>query len=390
MPLQLREPPKSLCLLRLSAIGDVTHVVPVIRNLQLHWPETAITWIIGKLEYSLLKDLPGVEFIVFKKEEGLAGYYAVWKELRRRKFDILLHMQASLRASFVSLLVRAPVRIGFDRARAINGQWLFTNYRIASIRRQHVLDSFLEFAKVLGISSPIIRWDILISGEDLAKTRQWVPGNTPFLVINPSSSMRVRNWRNWDPQAYARVIDYAANRYALLTVLTGGPAVQEVQLAETIEKMSKNKVVNVVGKTNLRELLALLSRAVVVISPDTGPAHMANAAGTPVVGLYASSNPYRTGPYNSLAFTVNRYPVAVRKICHKSAEEVPWGTRVRDPLVMALISVEDVISKIDKVLVSRPQKSDVAEINSSGDLVADEAKDQCISKNENMPQEAQE
>lgn len=357
MPLQFKKPPKSLCLLRLSAIGDVTHVVPVIRNLQQHWPETVITWIIGKLEYSLLKDLPGVEFIVFEKAKGLAGYSALRKQLDGRDFDILLHMQASLRASFISLLVRAPIRIGFDRARAKNGQRMFTNYRIASIPRQHVLESFLEFTKVLGLTSPIIQWEIPIPDEDMVKTRQWVPENTSFIVVNPSSSMRVRNWRNWDAQAYASIVDYVANQYNLLTVLTGGSSVQEIQLAESIEKKSNNKVVNLVGKTNLKELLALLHQAVLVISPDTGPAHMANATGTPVVGLYASSNPYRTGPYNSLDFTVNCYPMAVSKAYSQSVEEIPWGKRVRDPRVMALIKVEDVIKKLDEVLVLHPKKN---------------------------------
>lgn len=350
MAFQQQAPPKNICILRLSAIGDATHVVPVIRNLQQHWPGTAITWIIGKAEYSLLSDLPGVEFIVFEKKQGWAGYRTLREQLHGRRFDILLHMQVSLRASLASLLVRAPVRVGFDKARAKNGQWLFTNCRIAPVSRQHVLEGFLEFIRFLGISSPAIEWNIPIPLKDREKTRQWVEEDTRFLVINPSSSMRVRNWRNWDADAYASVADYAAKRYNLLTVLTGGPSSQEIQLAGSIEKIAQSRIVNIVGKSSLKELLALLERATLVISPDTGPAHMANAVGTPVIGLYASSNPERTGPYNSRVLTVNCYPEAVRKTYGTSVEEIPWGKRVRDPQVMNLIQIEDVKNSLDQVL----------------------------------------
>jgi heptosyltransferase I len=350
MSLLFKDPPQNICLIRLSAIGDVTHVVPVIRNLQQHWPGTAITWIIGKIEYSLVRDLPGVEFIVFEKNQGLASYRTLHHKLKGRRFDILLHMQVSLRASIASLLVKAPVRIGFDKARAKNGQWLFTNRRIAPLPRQHVLDGFLEFIRFLGITIPTIEWNIPIPPEDREKTMHWVGDNTPFLVINPSSSTRVRNWRNWDAQAYAMVADYAAKRYNLLTVLTGGPLSQEIVFADAIEQLAESKIVNVVGKTSLKELQALLDRAVAVISPDTGPAHMANAAGTPVIGLYASSNPERTGPYSFRELTVNRYPDAVRQAFQKSVQEVPWGKRVRDPQVMNQIKFEEVKNKLDQVV----------------------------------------
>jgi heptosyltransferase I len=270
--------------------------------------------------------------------------------LKKRKFDVLLHMQVSLRASLASLCVRAPIRIGFDRARAKNGQWLFTNYRIPCAPRQHVLESFLQFIKLLGITDPIVEWNIPLSHTIRETTKQWVGDDAPFLVINPSSSIRIRNWRNWDAHAYAKIADYATGRYGLRTVLTGGPSAPEKHYADAIEKQANTALINLVGKTSLQELLALLDRATLVISPDTGPAHMANATGTPVIGLYASSNPERTGPYSFQELTVNRYPDAVRRAFCKSVADIPWGKRVRDPQIMQLITVEDVQDKLDKVL----------------------------------------
>lgn len=335
-------------MLRLSAIGDVTHVVPVVRTLQRQWPQTKLTWIIGKTEAALLEGLPGVELIVFDKSEGLAGYRKLGSQLKGRRFDILLHMQISLRAGLAGLLVKAPLKVGFDRSRAKNGQWIFTNRRIAANPRQHVLDGFMEFAKILGISDPAVEWNLPIPEAARVKVKEWV-GEKPYMVINPSSSVRARNWRNWDEASYSRIAEYAAERYGLRTVLTGGPSPQEAGFAESISNLAGVDVLNLAGKTNLKELLALLERAVLVIAPDTGPAHMANAVGTPVIGLYASSNPNRTGPYTFRHLTVNRYPEAVLKEFGKTVEEIPWGRRVRDPGVMSLISVKDVTGKIDEV-----------------------------------------
>lgn len=350
MTLPCSQSPKSICLLRLSAIGDVTHAVPVVRTLQHNWPETSITWIIGTTEYTLINDIEGVEFITFNKAGGLSAYYDLYKKLKPRHFDILLHMQVSLRASILSLMVKAPIRLGFDRPRAKNAQWLFTNHSISGHPRQHVLDNFLDFARTMGLVCHTPRWDIPIPDKANEKLSKWLNKDQKFLVINPSSSTRVRNWRNWDPEKYASVADYAYNHYNLSTVLTGGPAVEEKIFAEQIINASNTEPINLVGQTNLKELLALLSRATFVISPDTGPAHMANAVRTPVIGLYASSNPERTGPYNFRNLTVNCYPEAVLKSYGKNVDEIPWGQRVRDPMTMSLISLESVIHHVDSIM----------------------------------------
>ena len=130
MPKQIRlpfaSPPNSVCILRLSAIGDVTHIVPIVRTLQKFWPNTHITWIIGKLEAGLVDDITGVEYILFDKNGGINAYREVGKRLLKRRFDILLHMQMSLRASLISLLIKAPIKLGFDFERAKDFQWVFT------------------------------------------------------------------------------------------------------------------------------------------------------------------------------------------------------------------------------------------------------------------------
>lgn len=345
-----RSPPENLCLLRLSAIGDVSHVLPTLRILQEAWPETKITWIIGKTEFNLVKDIPGVEFIVFDKAKGWKAHLELWKTLRGRKFDLLLHMQVSLRASLASLAVRAPIRLGFDRKRAKNYQWLFSNQKIAVVPKQHVLDSFLEFPKSLGLKTNFITWDIPIPAAATGRIKELLPQERPILAVNPCSSMRIRNYRNWNIESYAKIIDFASEKFGMTTVLTGGPTEMEISYAKKIEERAAIKPFNLVGKTNLKELLAVLQEATVAIAPDTGPAHLANAVGTPVIGLYATSNPDRTGPYLNRELTVNKYPVAVQEELHKNIEDIPWGKRVRNPQAMEMISVEEVIKKLELAL----------------------------------------
>ena len=154
------EAPRSICLIRLSAIGDTCHVVPVIRSLQRAWPECRITWIIGRLEAKLMSVLPEIELLTVDKNHFGAEVLRLRSALRGRRFDLLLHMQVSLRASLLSTLVRAPVKLGFDRPRARELQWLFTNRQIAPRRKQHVLDSFFGFADAVGVADHRLEWNL--------------------------------------------------------------------------------------------------------------------------------------------------------------------------------------------------------------------------------------
>ncbi|MGH8282750.1 MAG: glycosyltransferase family 9 protein [Gammaproteobacteria bacterium] len=356
MPQSLQAP-ASVCILRLSAVGDVCHTLPVVRSLQAAWPETRFTWIIGRLEASLVGDIPGIEFIIFDKSRGLDAYRELRRTLRGRKFNLLLHMQMSLRASLASITaVRAPVKLGFDRQRAHDWQWLFTNRRIPYKPHQHVMDSFFGFAEACGISERLLRWDIPISEEAQAFAQIRIPDNVPTLVISPCANARFRNFRNWRPERYAEVADYATDKLGLRIILSGGPSAVEREYGAAVMQAVHTKPENLIGKTNLKQLLALLARATALISPDSGPVHMATAAGTPVIGLYASTNPDRAGPYLSQRWCVNRYPDALRKFNQQEPDTAPWGTRVRDPLAMDLISVADVTSKLDELMTARQHR----------------------------------
>jgi heptosyltransferase I len=347
MLLPLAEPPRSVCILRLSALGDTCHVVPIVRTLQHAWPGTELTWIIGKAEARLMSLVDGVEFITVDKRAGFGARHALREQLRDRQFDVLLHMQLALRASLVARNVAATVKLGFDRARARDLQWMFTNARVAPRTREHVLDSFFGFLAALGIKDRLVEWNIPLPEDARAYAERLIPDSQPTLIISPCSSHILRNWR---PERYAAVADYAARRHHMRVILCGGPSTLEVETGAAIEKAATAKITNQIGRDTLPQLLALLGRATALVTPDSGPAHMATMVGTPVVGLYAATNPARSGPYLSRLWCVDAYAQAARKFRGRAPEKVPWTEKIEHRGVMDLIAVGQVTGKLDELL----------------------------------------
>jgi len=335
--------PEDICIVRLSAIGDTCHALAVVRNLQDNWPGTRITWLIGKTEAGLMGDIPDVEFITFDKSKGRGAYADVRRQLSGRQFDVALCMHASMRANLLCRVIPAAHKIGFDRARARDFQWLFTDLRIPAASGEHALDAMMGFARFIGARPTDLRWDIALDDADRRFAAEYC--GKPTVIISPCSSQRSRNFRNWPVEHFVTIARYLRESYHAEIVLTGGNSELERDYADKISTVTGAS--NLVGQTSLKQLLALLAAADLVICPDSGPAHMATAAGTAVVGLYATSNPERTGPYLSRAFCVNRYPDAVRTYLGKEPRDVRWGRRVRHPEAMSLITVDDVLSKID-------------------------------------------
>ena len=336
--------PASICLLRTSALGDVTHVVPLLRTLQGNLPATRLTWLVGKLEHRLVGDIAGVEFIVFDKARGMAAFSEVRKRLSGRRFDVLLHLQVALRANLLSALVKAPLRVGYDAARSKDLHGLFINRRIDAGSGEHVLDAMAGFLAPLGLKQTEVRWDMPIPQEAQDFAARHLPEKMPTLLVSPCSSRRARNWK---PERYAAVMDHAAQR-GWRVVLCGGPGAYERNFGDAITAACAHAPLDLIGKDSLKQFLALAQRADLVLSPDSGPMHMANAVGTRVLGLHAASNPNRSGPYSDRRWCVDRYDAAARKFRGKPAAELAWGTKLEFPGVMDLIETEAVIECFDR------------------------------------------
>lgn len=338
---------KSICILRLSAIGDVTHVLPVIATLQKEIPHVEITWIIGKLEYKLLQGLSGVKFILFDKTQGRRAYKNLKEKLNNTIFDVLLQMQYSFRANRAAWKIKAVKRIGFDKKRSREFHSYKLTHRIQPVENQHVLDSFMEFLKPLGINNKVIEWNISVPKEDKDLVQNNIQKNKINIVISPCSSAKNKNW---SIVKYARVIDYLVEKYAAHIILCGGPSHFEIQTSAEIENLSNYPITNITGKDTLKQLYALMKIVNLVISPDSGPMHIANAARTPVIGLHAATTAKRSGPYLYRELAVDCFEQAAEKYLNKSASEIRWGGQIKHENTMDIISIKQVKDKIDSVL----------------------------------------
>ena len=335
----------SLCLLRLSALGDVTHVVPLVRTLQQARPGVPLHWIIDKAGHKLLDGLPGVVFHPYDKKTGVAGMRALRDTFPPGRFEALLQMQVAFRANVLSAFVPARRRIGYDKARSKDLHGLFINERIPDRPGIHVLDAIGSFCEPLGIVQTAVSWDLAVpqAAVDWAQA-QWQDDGRPVLMISPCSS-HVR--RNWYADRYAAVANHASAR-GWQVVLCGGRSELERGMSDAIQAQLHNPALDLVGKDTLKQLPALLARAALVMTPDSGPMHIANAMGAKVLGLHAASNPQRSGPYSDRRYCVDRYDDAARKYLHKPASELKWGAKIEFDEVMQLITVEDGIAAFER------------------------------------------
>lgn len=336
-----------VALVRLSAIGDCTLVLPVVRALLRQQPELELHWIIGKAAYSLLKHSthPRLHFIAIDKPKSISDYRALKKQLSPIKFDAVLAMQASARANLIYPLIKSTRKIGFDKVRARDWQWLFTNERIA-FADEHLHDSFRRFAEQLTNSRLEVTtddWLIQLSDESQQSILE-LKLPEQFVVINPAAS---KLERCWSVNNYVQLIQQFKQQYDLPIVLTGGPDDLDKVLAKQIEEQVG--VINCVGKTNLQQLAAILQKTKACIAPDTGPAHIANALGTPVIGLYAVAPSKLSGPYLNQSYTIDKFEQAVKQFLGKELNQISWRTRVHNRQAMDLISVDDVMVKVSSI-----------------------------------------
>ncbi len=335
----------SLCLLRLSALGDVTHVVPLVRTLQAARPDTPIHWIIDKVGHKLLDGLPGVVFHAYDKKTGMAGVKELRTQLPPGRFEALLQMQVAFRANLLSAFIPAERRIGYDRSRSKDLHGLFINERIPDRPGIHVLDAIGSFCEPLGLRQTEVSWDLAVppSAYEWAAA-QWPDDGRPVLMISPCSSHVMRNWY---ADRYAAVANHASER-GWQVVLCGGRSELERSMADAILTQLATPALDLVGRDTLKQLPALLARANLVMTPDSGPMHIANAMGAKVLGLHAASNPHRSGPYSDRRYCVDRYDDAARKYLGKTAADLKWGTKIEFDDVMELVTVEDGIAAFER------------------------------------------
>lgn len=323
--------------------------MPVVHTLQKYWPHTRIGWITNRTEAALVGDLPGVDFYVMDKKAGRAGLKSLKRQLHGLQFDVLLNMHASWRANRVSRLIQAHRRIGFDAMRTRDFQNWFVNERIEPAAGIHVVDGYFAFLDKLGLQERADDWRVPISAKDYAHAADLLGHDAaPVLFISPCSSHPRRNWL---AERYAAVADHAYQTHGMRVVLVGGPSEAEKAMAHDIAAAMQNEPLDLTGQTSLKQLLALLERGRLLLSPDSGPAHMANATGIDVISLHAATDSRRSGAYLSRDLCVDYFAEAAREYRNATPDTVPWGARIEEKEgVMSLIPVDAVTARVDEVM----------------------------------------
>lgn len=344
----MKKRPLAICILRLSAIGDVCHTLAVVQAIQRRYPDARISWIIGKTEAGLMRGIENIELIPYDKKSGWKGIFTLWLQLADKRFDFLLNMQTAFRASIISLGIKADKKIGFNKDRAREAQWLFTDTKVEKTDSPHVLDGQMMFAKAIGVTDLTPRWNLPVSPADGEYAAQFIDPQRKNVLIAPCSSKREKDW---GAERNAEIAEWLTARNVQV-IIAGSPSAYETETAAKIQQLAPN-CVNIAGKTDLKQLAALIKRVDLVLAPDTGAAHIATTQNTPVIGLYAVHNPRRTAPYRDQEKVVSVYDQAVLEYYGKPWNELPWATKAKSKqgeALMARISVAEVKQKIVETL----------------------------------------
>jgi heptosyltransferase I len=322
----------------MSAVGDAVHVLPVLAALKRHAPESRITWVLQPGPASLVRGHPHVDDIVlFDRSKGWHAFTDVRRELARRPLDLVLNFQVYFKAGIVTSFTRAPVKLGFDRARARDLNWLFTTDRIPPHAPQHVQDQYLEFLTALGVPNERVEWNLGPWPNERPWQREFFARlDRPAAAIVVATS---KPQKDWLPERWAEVADVLYHDYGLEPVLVGGRSDRELAAERVIMERARHKPVSALG-SGLRNLVGILDGSALVLAPDTGPLHIGVALNRPVVSLMGYTNPKRTGPYR-------RFHDLIVDAYGEPGEDYPISMENR-PDRMPRITVRDVVERIER------------------------------------------
>jgi heptosyltransferase I len=341
-------PPASIAVLRMSALGDVVMTLPLLRTLQKAYPQAKLHWIVSRPFDTLVEGVSGVNLIVIDKPRGPLSYWRLWRQLRQYEFDWLLVPQASFRANLVLAVTRAKRKIGFGALHSRDLQRFFVNETVPA-EPEHLIDSFLRFATYVGAHEHVLDWDLPLKPEERDWARAQVAGARGIKLAVVLAASKAE--RNWPVERYRETLNRAAARWPVTVVLIGGPGGDERRLAAGLREGLHPPVLDLVGRTSLRQLAALLGEVDALLAPDTGPLHIAQAMKKPVVGLYAVAPSAKTGPYLEPQWTVDVFAEAASTLLGR--ERMGWRQRVHDERALRLITVDAVADKIEKLFRQR-------------------------------------
>jgi 3-deoxy-D-manno-octulosonic-acid transferase/heptosyltransferase-1 len=297
----------NILIVKLSAIGDVIHTLPSLAALRRLYPDAHITWVVEEAASGLVLQHPLLDrVIVFRRKKWIEDYKAgrfrsvrqdassFLKELRSRSYDLVIDFHGLFKSAMVVLASGGKRKLGYDSWQELSG--LFLNEKIPEDMNKHAVDRYLDFPRYLGAQPGTPEFILPISPDAENRSRllmdSYALTRKKFIAVNP-----VAYWETklWDNEKFAVLADFIKDRMKLDVVFTGS---KKEDAADIVSRM-RGKGINLGGETTLMELACIYRDALAVISTDSGPMHLAAAAGTPVIALFGPTDPARTGPYGT-------------------------------------------------------------------------------------------
>jgi lipopolysaccharide heptosyltransferase I len=312
--------PRRILLIKPSAIGDVVHALPILNLLRRRWPEAHISWLVTPICAGLLESHPQLDEIIlferhryakfWRKPELMIELAELTRELRHGKFDLVVDLQGLFRSGWLTYQTRAPIRVGFTNAREF--AWLGYTHQVPVDIDQHAVDRYLAITELLGCGRGPVEFVFATNDVDRQFAAHLTNGVERYALLFPGT-----NWatKRWPVAHFAAMVEPLQQRFGLKSVVGGSSG--EQQIASQVRG-----ALNLAGKTNLRQLTALIEGADLVISNDSGPMHIAAALNKPLVALFGPTNPTRTGPYlredSVVRLDIPCSPCYARRCVHQS------------------------------------------------------------------------
>ncbi len=326
--------PSRVLIIKLSALGDIVHTLPVLHCLKETWPECQVDWITGEVGKGLLEKHPLIDKVIVYPRRQL-GHLAknpvdwpkLWKELKslRKKlktgsYDIALDLQGLFKSGLITALSGAKIKAGFDKTREYSH--LFLNYKAPAYDPdRHAVLRYLDLAQFIGASCNEVKFPILVEKQHLEKAQNLVDwcgiGNKRFVILIPGTIWQTKRWTT---SSFAELALLMQRKLGLESVIIGGS--QDKELGTEIHHLSMGVARDLTGHTDLKTLSALFKMACLGVSTDTGPMHLAAACGLRLVALFGPTAPWRTGPYGKDHVVIRKEmdcSPCFKRICHHNS-----------------------------------------------------------------------
>lgn len=305
--------PQRILIIKPSALGDIIHTLPLVAAIKKKYSESHITWIVGKSFQDILVNNPHIdELIIFDRQRWGGGIFRffqsvqeIWtffQKIHRGRYDVVIDLQGLFRSAAMTIASRSPVRIGFSNAREL--AFMSYNRRVKTPPHVvHAVDRYKLLANAMGVDKVENIFPVFLSKEERSFIHESLAKST-FIAIAPGARWLTKRWPS---EYFAQMIDEFGKKQTKVTfVLVGAKGDKEIG-EKIIQHCQTNvSICNLIGKTSLKELAAILEKANVVLSNDSGPMHLSVAMGTPTLGIFGPTSPEKTGPYGRQHGTIKK------------------------------------------------------------------------------------